>query len=280
MTDERFDEPDFDDPSYAGLQDLLSSAKVDGPIPAEVAARLDAALGELTGRPGVDTEPPVPDEDEPVVVPLRSRSRRASRLLAAAAVVVVAGAGAVGLNQVLTDDGSSDRSSPSANSAATSHAGGAVSAATPAVPTAPQKRLSALNGGQLGSARTLGGVPVLTTASFSRQVTGLGVIKAELSRGSRADAATTEGAPGTPQTAKRSTPAPAVPPADEDALAGSASAAPSCAGPGIAGTRSSPVVLDGQPAVLVVHPANAGTRLVEAWSCDGSRVLVFTTLPA
>ena len=40
------------------------------------------------------------------------------------------------------------------------------------------------------------------------------------------------------------------------------------------------VMLDGRPAVLVVHAANAGSKLVEAWSCDGSQVLAFTTVPA
>jgi hypothetical protein len=52
-----------------------------------------------------------------------------------------------------------------------------------------------------------------------------------------------------------------------------------CTGPHLAGTKSYPILIDGQPAVLVVHAAEAGSTFIEAYSCDGSKVLAFTTVP-
>lgn len=48
-----------------------------------------------------------------------------------------------------------------------------------------------------------------------------------------------------------------------------------CAPPPGRGTLRS-VTLDGEPAVLVGRPARDGRRVVEAWSCDASRVLART----
>ena len=38
------------------------------------------------------------------------------------------------------------------------------------------------------------------------------------------------------------------------------------------------VLVSGKPAVLVVHPSRDGTRLVEAWACDGRHRLASTTV--
>jgi len=292
MTDERSGdqgpEPGFDDPAYAGIRDLLASARVDGPIPAEVAARLDATLAELTGRP---TEAPVPDEDSPVVVPLRRRSRLAPRLLAAAAVVIVAGVGGVGLNQVLSNSGSDNKAS-SADSAVKSDEAG--SAKSPLVPTATvaQPADGLTSGGARSFAANGKSVLVLTTAGFADQAAGI-------------DFASTARLGNLTQSYDASAPSPVTPPnlagspdargsttvpgptlqsttaerAGKTLLLSRATDATSCRGPKIDGTDQYPVVLDGQPAVLVVHPVNAGTRLVEAWACDGSQVLAFTTVP-
>lgn len=291
MTDDRSDEPDFDDPSYAAVRDLLSSAKVEGSIPADVAARLEATLAGLSGA--APASPPVPEEDEKdehVVVPLRRRTRWAPRLLAAAAVVVVAGAGSVGLNRVLSSSNnvSSDKASSSVpGTVPGADAGGAVAPLTPTAGTPDSVQTQRL-GTQYST--VAGGTPVLllTKAGFADQASGFAFTKtgkflyrspAELA-GTATDSATD------PQraTASRAAPVPtghAPEGATNDGdLKDGSKALRSCVGPRIAGTTTYPVVLDTQPAALVVHPENAGTRLVEVWSCDGSRVLVFTTVPA
>ncbi|MFL6023826.1 MAG: hypothetical protein ACJ72O_10850, partial [Marmoricola sp.] len=295
MTDERFDEPDFDDPAHAAIRELLGSAKLETPIPADVAARLDATLASLTGQPPLAE--PVPDEDDPVVVPLRRRGRLGQRLLAAAAVVAVTGGAAFGLNQVLNHAGS-DRS-VTATSATKADSGGAE--AQPQVPgaTAPSDSDALTNlDGVLDSAAAAK-VPVLTTADFASQTADLSLPSNRLlslmpknagqsyysARQPSASPADGNNAPGTTGSTanglKSSSTPPRSAPEERAELARSAAKAlSSCAGPKLDGTSSIPIVLDGDPAVLVVHPANAGSQLVEAWSCDGTQVLAFTTVPA
>ena len=56
-------------------------------------------------------------------------------------------------------------------------------------------------------------------------------------------------------------------------------AASSCPGPsGRADAERRDIRLDGDPAVLLVHPRRSTGRLVEAWTCDGERRLASTTL--
>jgi hypothetical protein len=54
---------------------------------------------------------------------------------------------------------------------------------------------------------------------------------------------------------------------------------PACPGPTQAGTVGAVVRLDGQAAALVVHPPQGGSRLVQAWSCDGSTLLASARVP-
>lgn len=70
---------------------LLADARHTDPMPAEVAARMDAVLGDLAAEPPGAATPTS-------VVPLADRRRRAGRLLLAAAAVVVAG---IGVGQVV-----------------------------------------------------------------------------------------------------------------------------------------------------------------------------------
>jgi len=271
MSDERADEADFDDPAHAPIRDLLSSARVDTPIPADVAARLDATLAELTGQ----ASPPVDQDAGAVVVPLRRRL--APRLLAAAVVVAIAGVGAVGLNRVLQDQaGTSD----SVTAGAAADSGTESAAEPPAVPQVTSKSNRLLNG---FSANAAGGVVALTAADFATQVQRLDLTTSvlQLDTGLKWASGTPESAPGpTPKSADSS---------NRDQSGGSrrgadtvtsssAAKALACPGPGIDGTSSYAILLDRKPAVLVVHPATNGTRLVEAWSCDGSQVLAFTTV--
>ncbi|MFL6021823.1 MAG: hypothetical protein ACJ72O_00645, partial [Marmoricola sp.] len=267
------------------------------PIPADVAARLDATLASLTGQPPLAE--PVPDEDDPVVVPLRRPGRLGQRLLTAAAVVAVTGGAAFGLNQVLNHAGS-DRS-VTANSATKADSGGAE--AQPQVPRSaapsPSDALANLNDGLLDSAAAVAKVPVLTRADFASQAQNLSLHSNRLlslmaqnagqsystARQPSASPADGDNAPGTTGSTANGPKAPSAQPQsareERAELARSvAKALSSCAGPKLDGTSSLPIVLDGDPAVLVVHPANAGSRLVEAWSCDGTQVLAFTTVPA
>ena len=77
----------------ARLRRLLAEVRVEEPMPAEVAARLDEALAELAGAPA-----PVVD------LSTGRRRRRAGRLLLAAAAVVVAG---LGVGQLVDSQGGS-----------------------------------------------------------------------------------------------------------------------------------------------------------------------------
>lgn len=288
MTDERFDEhgpePDFDDPSHTGIRDLLAAARLEAPIPAEVAARLDASLADLAGK--------APDEhrDDAVVVPLTRRL--APRLLAAAAVVVIGGAGAVGLNQIAQHHGGSN---DVAGSAAPADAAGRTGSA----PEAPGATLANPLKGLLGDNLQLaaGTVPVLTTSGFADQVAALNLKHFSTLRAGTLDTRGNQdystrrspapmpekssAGPGTVDSVPTTTGTPSV---DEKAairqLAKTAAIkALRCTGPGIAGTTSYPILIDGRPAVLVVHPAEDGNKLVQGWSCDGTQVLAYTFVP-
>ncbi len=55
----------------------------------------------------------------------------------------------------------------------------------------------------------------------------------------------------------------------------------SCPGPANSdGSRTTPVLLDGTPSALVVHPAHGGQQLVEAWTCTGDQLLDSTKVTA
>ena len=85
----------------------LAEARHTGPIPADVAARLDEVLAGLSAEDAEDAEDaapaPVLDLDT-----ARRRRRNVGRVLVAAAAVIVAG---VGIGQVVGTSGSSDDSS-------------------------------------------------------------------------------------------------------------------------------------------------------------------------
>jgi hypothetical protein len=273
MTDDRSDEPDFDDSAHLEVRDLLASARLDAPIPADVAARLDATLAELTGRAG-----PADPVQDTTVVPLRRRSRLAPRLLAAAAVVVVGGGAAVGLNQVAGHRSSSDDKAGSAVAADSS--GGKSLTETPPTPesAAPQAPVY----GDVKGFSADAGIPVLTSADFGAADQGAASLVSGLSSTEKLQWAARLPA-GAARKADGVTTAPTTSASPEslalNSLQRTAAKARACAGPKIAGTRSYPIILDGEPAVLLVHPAEAGSRLVEAWSCNGSTVLASATIP-
>jgi len=237
--DPAFDDPTFDDPALDDVRALLADLRVTAPVPADVAARLDATLDSLKAERAAPA----------TVVPLR---RRLAPILAAAAVVVVVGG--VGIGQLVHDDGA--QHSVSADSAGSSEAlTSAPSAATPSA-RAPQPATKD------GAAAALASVPAFTSARFAEQVTGP---ELDALTGST-DTASAGGTDSPPALSSGDL----VTPAEGRVPAAVASG---CTGPALPGTRSVPILLDSRPAALVLHPATDGEQLVEAWSCDGSERL-------
>lgn len=274
------DESAFEDPSYADITALLAGARVSDPLPAEVAARLDETLAELTADRRVPVE----------VVALASRRRRAPRLLAAAAAVVVLGGAAVGLTQVL---GNRDDTRPDSASAADSAGTASQPEAQPAAPLptrSPATEPKSLDGLALGYSTDE--LPAFTTSGFSDEaasfVTGTTPVTGRLDDRS-----------GTLDNGNLAPPAPATatPPDAKGDLPRSTDAAGGGQAGGNAGTTRTqsltgagctpptdpggtvtPIRFDGHLATLVVHPVVDGNQLVQAWSCDGSTVLATTVL--
>ncbi len=106
MTDELTPEQEAD------ISRLLAEARHDGPIPADVAARLDAVLGDLSSDDLEVFENPTATVHE--LAGARRRRQKGARLLMAAAAVVVAG---VAAGQVLGDTNLGSGSDDAATSA-------------------------------------------------------------------------------------------------------------------------------------------------------------------
>ncbi|WP_027861154.1 hypothetical protein [Marmoricola sp. URHB0036] len=176
------------------------------------------------------------------VVPLRRRW--APRAAAAAAAVIVLGAGGVAAANLGVFDGTARDTSSADTSAGGSSAESLDGTTTTAPePTTAPNALSAQ-------------LPRVRAASFDADVARLLQRRAP----ARDDA---------PNQRK------------SELGSGSGEAAATCPGPRTShGSTTTPVLYDGTPAVLVVHPARAGERLVEAWSCGGGRVLDRARVPA
>ena len=87
------DKPDdlHADPDAEAVRRLLADARHTGPIPDDVADRMDAVLTDLAASP-VDAPEPAAAREDPVVVSLAAqRRRRAAAMLVAAAAIVVGG---------------------------------------------------------------------------------------------------------------------------------------------------------------------------------------------
>lgn len=280
MTDENQEPevPDFDDPSYAELRGLLADASAPSPMPADVAARLDATLADLVAA-----------RTDEVVVPLRRRRPIGQRLLVAAAAVVLVGAGAVGVAQVLDNTQQND-----SLSAATADRDSLAEA-----PAVPPTALEGASGGttDLGAATKRSLMQRLTTTSFTaadfpRQVTELVGVADRASTSDQVrnydGSADDPAVPVSPEpqysTPDDGTPelAPTSDPVQEELsnLDTSAKAAPPCVGPATLPERAVAlrITFDDRPAALVLHPVVNGSRYVAAWSCDGHQLLAFTTL--
>ena len=282
------DDPTLDPATDAHLRSLLAElgSGPDGdPMPPEIAARLDATLARLL-RPAETA--PVSAETAPVsggtaprsetgsnVVPLRRRRARRT-FAAAAAAVVLLGAGGVAVSQLGGLAGSSGGSSADSatSGSASSDAGGSASAPESA-PDATESQEGTQDGTQAGS--QAGGLPAVRLATFDADAT-------RLLRQAAADRSVIQVPNGRALTGTPATPTPPTPgstatptdPSVTDVPPGDAAAvrrAGCTPPPADDGALPSAITLDGRPAVLVVHPARDGRRLVQAWSCSGERVL-------
>lgn len=270
------DEPAFDDPADAWVRDLLASARDTGPVPEEVAARLDATLASLRAeRVGAGDE-----RESGTVVPLR---RRLAPLVAAAAAVVLVAGGAVGVTRLARQG--SDSSQSSAGSVSADR--GAAASPTPG---APADQLS----GRAPAAAV--SVPRLSRATFAQDAATVMRAFSLDERAGSAGGSSTGNATGSSGTTPGTSPAPtsgdttatdgAAPPQAEAAQKGAAppvTATPgsqalvapvaACPGPLVTGAVVVPATLDGSPVALLFRPPTATAQRVEAWSCDGTTLL-------
>jgi hypothetical protein len=253
--EDRLDGPAFDDPAFDELRGLLADARASEPVPDEVVARLDATLTALQEE----------RRSAKVVVPFR---RRAGRLLVAAAAVVAIGSAGIAVAQLGGNGGAAD------NAASGGAADKAESLATTSPRAAsPERSGDSLVEGEAPAQAGAGKVPAFTTARFGQEVAGFDVA----TRGFKAAEGTTSGTSPSP------TPSPTPGSTSSDAPSGTlddldSAGMKTCAGPAIPDTESFPILLDGEPAVLVVHPPRDGTQLFEGWSCDGTTELAAATV--
>jgi hypothetical protein len=130
MTDEPDEQLDPASPQDgARIRGLLSDARATGPMPADVAARLDSALLDLAAERGLAD--PVPADN---VIPItRTRRHRVVAVLGAAAAVAVFG---LGVGAVLNSESGGDDDAGSAADSAVDRGDNAGAAEEDAAPTA------------------------------------------------------------------------------------------------------------------------------------------------
>lgn len=240
---------DFDDPAYDELRALLGDARATDPVPPEIATRLDDTLAALQEERRAEAD----------VVPLRRRA--AGRLLVAAAAVVVIGAGGAGIAQLAQHGDSGDKTAAADSSATDS---GGASTLAPAAPETVSGNAPAPSPTTTGLIPLDGAaVPQFTTARFAEQAAAYG---------RQIDSFQADGLTNSDGSRSPSTDSP-------DLLRSQAAKeARACSGPSIPDSQSVPILLDDEPAVLVVHPATDGTQEIDAWSCDGTKMLTTTTV--
>jgi hypothetical protein len=266
-------EPNFDDPAFDDLRGLLGDARVTEPVPADVAARLDATLASLRDEDRADS-----DRTGGTVVVLR---RRAGQILVAAAAVAAVAAGTVAVVQgARNDTGTAD--------SATSSAGGLEGADK----VAPESS-DDLDGARPPAADQAA-VAELSSAHFAQDAaSAMRVLSVqELSADTPVPAATpaapspvttpgdTTGTAGSKDYELQRLKAPPVTATPEtlDGTTGSRGSI-GCAGPAAPDSVTLPATLDGVPVALVFRPPTASAQLVEAWSCDGSALLASAAVP-
>lgn len=232
----------------------LADASPVGPMPPEVAARLDAALAELVAEREGSVEPdpasdPVRDELE------RRRRRRWPRVLVAAASIAVVGYGAGTVVSGLSGAGEDAMSTAARDQAGSGGAGSAGGQGEEAPEAAPEALPSTSDGG----AEALTGRRALTHQTV---VLHRDTLQDDVARLVRPE--TTSDRPK----AER-------PDRDGHVLAGVV--AP-CELPGVAREdRVAAVRLDGRRATLVLRAPTHGTAVAQVYACgEASRLLAST----
>lgn len=241
----------------------MSDEHLDPQQDPEQEERVRALLADLGSAPEAASMPPevaarldetlaglVAEREETAadVVPLRRRW--APRAAAVAAAVIVIGAGGVAAANLGVFNGSANDTTSSADSSAgggsssTESLDGAASTAPPSNPAAAPNALAAR-------------LPRVTAASFDSDVARL-VQQRSPAQDSAANQRKSELGAASSQAADTACPGPST----DD------------------GSTTTPVLYDGTRAVLVIHPAQGGERLVEAWACGGARVLDSVRVPA
>ena len=296
MNDEPMqDGPGADDARIRALLAELGSGPDGRPMPPEVAARLDDTLARLVAeRAGSPDSIPDSSADSTQdredhasaagnVVPLRRRW--VPRVTAAAAAVVVLGAGSVAVaNLGLLGNGPSMSSESAGGSSdekvAQEDAQEGAGSAPDATPTSPAPGDTALI-----PERTTGdaaALPEISAGSYESDVSTLlqrpPSQEATASPSSGPDSGPDSGPGSGEDDSDNTTRRLAIP---EDARQGPPNAliAKSCPGPEVTdGGVPNLVRYDGRLAVLVVHPEQGGSRLVDTWDCAGDRRLASTTI--
>lgn len=263
MAPQQPEHPDLSSAQERAVRDLLAGARHTGPVPDDVAARLDATLADLAAErvadpttpttPGGTDDAPAAEPDATVVPLARRRRRRIGLGLVAAAAVVVGG---VAVTQVLPQMSGEDT--------ATSEAGGesALDAG------AGQDRSGAA---QEGSASAGSRVPRLSPESFRRDVLrarGLAE-RGVLDASSASDARGVEGQAESESGAERDRRAPGPSPralADQCGID---------AGPG----RLVVVRYAGRRGLLVLRPPEGDRQRADLFPCGAAEPLRTVVLP-
>jgi hypothetical protein len=139
-------------PDEERVRRLLADARADEPVPADVAARLDAVLADLAAAPGEGADRP-DRGDRPNELARRRGRRRWLTGLTAAAALVVAGVVVQQTRPTSSGDASSSTASESSGKSADDDAGGDAAA-----PTAPAPAPAGAGKDQLGRAYAALGV--------------------------------------------------------------------------------------------------------------------------
>ena len=241
------DERDLTPEQEARVARLLADARVQEPMPPEVAARLDRVLEGMAGEHVLG-----PDEVPAPVVDLAARRRRrVVTLLAAAAAVVVAG---VGVGQLVDSQSGDDDSGGTSALEADDEAGGGTNADREPEAAVPDEALPSeappLTEDQV---RALGEPKKMTAGSFAAQVRSL-----QDQPGVRTDASS-------------------------GMMRGRDLAAPemdfSC-GPADYGVgKLMAVRYNGMPAVLAYRPPKGNTQVVDLLQCGSGDLVRSTTIP-
>ncbi len=245
------DDNEQTDAAADAVRRLLAEARHDEPMPADVAARMDRVLADLATTPAGGDEPavvpaaPRPEESGPsadaVVTRLPvARRRRAAALLGAAAAIVVGG---VVLAQHLPNGGTSSQTAGSAaSSEGDPYAAGGQSGKAPSHPPTAGDTGSQAGPGSVRAAVRAGRVVVRRPSFSTDALAGRALL----------------GGHG----ARRLVQPAAV-----------------CFTP-TGGEQVVAALYDLAPAVLVYHPPDGSTQVVDLVLCGSDRPIRSVTLPA